>query len=120
MLLFREALTDQEILDVYNVLTGGSPGVGTYAGFSAIPALQARVTFDGNTPVSLEASELVAQIVGSTIDSESLGHLQVGASATSKELLGALLELIVAAGGAVDGILEVEAAYVRWAEVYVD
>ena len=94
------------------------PGAGTYDNFGAVGALVARVTADGNTPTGLEPSALVAQIVGSTIVSEVLGHLRNSAGATKNEELAALHEVIVADGGTITDVGDVESALVRFAEVY--
>ena len=94
------------------------PSEGSYAGYGSVGALRARITADGGTPNGFEPPALVAQIVGSTIQSEVLGHLTGFAGATERGTLGALLEVIAADGGTITDVGDVESALVRFAEVY--
>jgi hypothetical protein len=93
---------------------GSAPGEGTYAGMSARTAMRARVVFDGGTDVGQELVEAVAQVTGFENVGEVLGNLRL-AGATSKELPGALQDL---SEPAVTEDLELEAAYVLFAETY--
>ena len=93
-------------------IQGFAPGVNTYARQGGRTALRDRLTREGITDINQELVEAIALLVGQENTGEVLGILRL-AGATSRALPGALQEL---AGFAEN--LELEAALVRFAEVY--